>query len=204
MGSYSKPNLTVNNAPTLNDLRTALAELPRVYGAGNFVCCVCNRCSNGREWAAHPPTPRPAPQTTPRGSEQAWIWPKAGYTPPGCVRAVPVGGRRGAPWRGHHQIDTPMCWLMERTKHRHGGAPFWEGFFVGSDYWNQTWLWLCGCLRSRTLPSEHQDGDRGLDKGRGPGSAPEDRWTDSKISNTYISRPHKVRTPKAGFWMVIS
>ena len=166
---------------------------------------VCDRCSNGRERAAHPPNPK---THTPDHSQGLWISldfrPKTGYTPPGRVRAVPVGGRRGAPWRGHHWIDTPTCWLMGRTNNRHGGAPCWEGFFVGSDYWSQTWLWVCGCSRSRTLPSEHQDRDHGLNKGRGPGSAPEDRWTDSKISNTYISRPHKVRTPEAGFWMVIS
>lgn len=77
--------------------------------------------------------------------------PKTGYTPPGCVRAVPVGGRRGAPWRGHHRMHIPTCWLMERTNNRHGGAPFWEGSFAGSDHWRQTWLWLCGpsCLNTR-------------------------------------------------------
>ena len=127
-GSYSKPNLTLPCWMTWEQ------------------CGQNCHVSKGEETSSVVSVTN-AQNCSPDHSRGLWISldfrPKTGYTPSECARAVPVGGRRGAPWRGHHQTDTPMCWLMERTNNRHGGVPFWEASFAGSNHWSQTWLWLC-------------------------------------------------------------
>lgn len=109
-------------------------------------------------------------------------------------QSCPGGGQEGSPMEGTSSDAHPHVLTDGKNKKQTRRRPALRRLLRGlrplaSDMTLAVW----------TILSEHQDRDHGHDRGREPGSAPEDRQRDSKISNTYISRPHKVRTPEASF-----